>query len=44
MEVNESKSELFLKELSLEIKRLFIQFIKILITEKIIDIKNFIII
>ena len=42
MEVNESKSELFLKELSLEIKTLFIQFIKIIITEKIIDIKNFI--
>ena len=42
MEVNESKSELFLKELSLEIKSLFIQFIKIIITEKIIDIKNFI--
>ena len=42
MDVNESKSELFLKELSLEIKTLFIQFIKIIITEKIIDIKNFI--
>ena len=42
METNELKAELFLKELSSEIKSLFIHFLKITISEKIIDIKNFI--
>ena len=41
MEINESKTELFFKELSLEIKALFIQFMKKIISEKIIDIKYF---
>ena len=43
MEINESKVELFFKELSLEIKILFIQFLKKILSEKIIDIKYFII-
>ena len=41
MEINESKIELFFKELSSEIKSLFIKFIKKILTEKIIDISYF---
>ena len=41
MEINESKIELFFKELSSEVKSLFIQFIKKILTEKIIDISYF---
>ena len=41
MEINESKIELFFKELSSEIKSLFIKFIKKILTEKILDISYF---
>ena len=41
MEINESKVELFFKELSSEIKTLFIQFLQKILSEKTLDIKYF---
>jgi len=41
MESNISKAEIFFKDLSLEIKSLFIQFIKKIFTEKFLEIKYF---
>jgi hypothetical protein len=41
MESNISKAEVFFKDLSLEIKSLFIQFIKKIFTEKFLEIKYF---